>query len=126
MTKLPTNTPKAVITKATGNGATITPTVNKDSVARCGIPAPSPKGRNNIKLVLSPNAVKLLSENRLPAQAHTILYALDQLGGAAKQSDLIDYLDGSDSPLQTVQGATRIVTFYRKKLIEGGYVTIGG
>ena len=39
--------------------------------------------------------------------------------------DLIEALDGDESPLATVQGATRIVTFYRKKLLEVGYIKTG-
>ncbi len=31
------------ITKIVDNGSTVTPTVNKSSIAKCGIPAPSPK-----------------------------------------------------------------------------------
>tara|TARA_B100001989_G_scaffold178035_1_gene128936 strand:+ start:1214 stop:1570 length:357 start_codon:yes stop_codon:yes gene_type:complete len=107
------------------NGATVTPTVDPKSVARCGIPAPAPKGRNNIKLKLAKNAAELLEANPLPAQAQAILFVLDQLGGSAKQSELIEALDADESPLATVQGATRIVTFYRKKLLEVGFITTG-
>ena len=107
------------------NGATVTPTVDPKSVARCGIPAPSAKGRNNIKLTLAKNAAELLEANPLPAQAQAILFVLDQLGGSAKQSELIEALDADESPLATVQGATRIVTFYRRKLIDDGFISTG-
>lgn len=115
----------AKISSPKSNGATVTPTADPKSVARCGIPAPSPKGRNNVKLVLAENAAQLLSEKPLPAQAQAILWMLDQNGGALRQADLIEKLDASDSPLATVQGATRIVTFYRRKLIEAGFITTG-
>ena len=113
------------ISSPKSNGATVTPTADPKSIARCGIPAPAPKGRNNIKLILADNAAELLADNPLPAQAQAILFVLDQLGGAAKQADLIEALDAEDSPLATVQGATRIVTFYRKKLLEVGYIKTG-
>ena len=38
------------ITKIVDNGATVTPTVNKSSIAKCGIPAPSPKGLSLIHI----------------------------------------------------------------------------
>lgn len=115
----------AKISSPKSNGATVTPTADPKSVARCGIPAPSPKGRNNVKLVLSKDAASLLSANPLPAQAQAILWMLDQNGGAMRQADLIEKLDSDESPLATVQGATRIVTFYRRKLIEAGFITTG-
>lgn len=113
------------ISKPQSNGATVTPTADPKSVARCGIPAPSPKGRNNVKLILAADAAEKLAANPLPAQAQAILFVLDQNGGAMRQADLIEALDGDESPLATVQGATRIVTFYRRKLIEAGFVTTG-
>ena len=74
---------------------------------------------------LAKNAAELLEANPLPAQAQAILFVLDQLGGSAKQSELIEALDADESPLATVQGATRIVTFYRRKLIEDGFISTG-
>ena len=56
------------------NGATVTPTADPKSIARCGIPAPAPKGRNNIKLILacllytSPSP-RDLSTSRMPSSA---------------------------------------------------------
>ena len=118
------------VSKPSSNGATVTPTVDPASVARCGVPAPSPKGRNNVKLKLADDVVARLAalEKPLPAQAQAILYELDQLGGSkvgVSQSDLIDRLDSPDSTLSTTQGATRILTFYRKRLIDAGLVTTG-
>ena len=118
---------KSRIGKPTSNGATVTPTVDAASVARCGIPAPSPKGRNNVKLKLADDVLARLAalDKPLPAQAQAVLYELDQLGGSATQSDLIDRLDSDVSTLSTTQGATRILTFYRKRLIDAGLITTG-
>ena len=121
---------KSRIGKPTSNGATVTPTVDAASVARCGIPAPSKNGRNNVKLKLADDVVARLAalDKPLPAQAQAILYELDQLGGSkvgVSQSDLIDRLDSEASTLSTTQGATRILTFYRKRLIEEGLGTTG-
>ena len=112
------------ISKPTTN-ATVTPTVDPKSVARCGIPAPSPKGRNNIKLKLADNAVELLAANPIPAQAQAILFELDKLGGAATQRELIEALASDESSLSTVQTPERILTFYRKKLLDTGLLTVG-
>jgi|TARA_R100001460_G_scaffold1452_2_gene5486 hypothetical protein len=107
--------------------ATVTPTVDAASVARCGIPAPTANGRGNIKLSLAGDAAAKMAalEKPLPAQAQAILYQLDQLGGVATQAELIKALDDKDSVLQTVQGATRIVTFYRKRLLKEKLITAG-
>mgnify|MGYP003137357584 FL=1 len=117
------------ISKPTSNGATETPTANPASIARCGIPAPSANGRGNIKLALVDDVVAKMAalEKPLPAQAQAILYQLDQLGGTATQAELIKALDAKDSVLATTQGATRIVTFYRKRLIEvDKLIKVGG
>ena len=118
------------VKKPTANGATVTPTVDPASVARCGVPAPSPKGRNNVKLKLADDVVARLAalDKPLPAQAQAILYELDQLGGSkvgVSQSDLIDRLDSPASTLSTTQGATRILTFYRKRLLKAKVITNG-
>ena len=115
------------VSKPTANGATVTPTVNPASVARCGVPAPSPKGRNNVKLKLADDVVARLAalDKPLPAQAQAVLYELDQLGGSATQAELIDRLDSDASTLATTQGATRILTFYRKRLLDAGLITRG-
>ena len=115
------------VSKPTANGATVTPTANPASVARCGIPAPSKNGRNNVRLKLADDVLERLAalDKPLPAQAQAILYELDQLGGSATQAELIDRLDSPDSTLATTQGATRILTFYRKRLIDAGLVTTG-
>ena len=115
------------VKKPTANGATVTPTANPASVARCGIPAPSKNGRNNVKLKLADDVVARLAalDKPLPAQAQAILYELDQLGASATQAELIDRLDSDASTLATTQGATRILTFYRKRLIAAGLITTG-
>ena len=115
------------ISKPTSNGATETPTANPKSIARCGVPAPSANGRGNIKLALVDDVVGKMAalEKPLPAQAQAILYELDQLGGSATQSDLIDRLDSEASTLSTTQGAKRIVTFYRKGLLAKGLLVRG-
>ena len=107
--------------------ATVTPTVDKASVARCGIPAPTANGRGNIKLSLAPDAANKMAalEKPLPPQAQAILYTLDQLGGTASQADLIKALEDSDSVLSTVQTSTRILTFYRKRLLKEKLITAG-
>ena len=114
------------ISKPTSS-ATVTPTVDKASVARCGIPAPTANGRGNIKLSLASDAAAKMAalEKPLPAQAQAILYQLDQLGGVATQAELIKALGDKDSVLSTVQGATRIVTFYRKGLLAKGLLKVG-
>ena len=117
------------ISKPTSNGATETPTANPKSIARCGIPAPSANGRGNIKLALVDDVVAKMAalEKPLPAQAQAILYTLDQLGGVATQGELIKALEASDSVLSTVQTTARIVTFYRKRLIEvDKLIKVGG
>jgi len=115
------------VSKPSANGATVTPTADPSSVARCGVPAPSPKGRNNVKLKLADDVVARLAalDKPLPAQAQAVLYELDQLGGSATQAELIDRLDSDVSTLATTQGATRILTFYRKRLIKEGLITTG-
>ena len=107
--------------------ATVTPTVDPASIARCGIPAPTANGRGNIKLSLAADAAAKMAalEKPLPPQAQAILYTLDQLGGTASQADLIKALDDSDSVLSTVQTSTRILTFYRKDLIKKKLITAG-
>ena len=108
------------ISKPTSNGATVTPTVDPESIAKCGIPAPAAKGRNNVKLKIVDDAVAKLGalEKPLPAQAQAILYTLDQLGGEATVSQLLDALGADDSVLATTQSVQRIYTFYRKRLME--------
>ena len=115
------------VKKPTANGATVTPTVDPASVARCGIPAPSKNGRSNVTLKLADDVLARLAalDKPLPAQAQSILYELDQLGGSATQAELIDRLDSPASTLSTTQGATRILTFYRKRLLKAKVITIG-
>ena len=115
------------VSKPSANGATVTPTADPSSVARCGVPAPSPKGRNNVKLKLADDVVARLAalDKPLPAQAQAVLYELDQLGGSATQAELIDRLDSDVSTLATTQGATRILTFYRKRLLKAELITTG-
>ena len=113
------------ISKPTTN-ATVTPTVDPKSVARCGIPAPSPKGRNNVQLKLADDVMDKIAnlEKPLAPQAQAILYTLDQLGGQASQGDLLDALEAEDSTLSTTQPVTRILTFYRAKLIAKGLLAV--
>ena len=107
--------------------ATVTPTVDKASVARCGIPAPTVNGRGNIKLSLADDAAAKMAalEKPLPPQAQAILYTLDQLGGVATQAELIIALGDKDSVLSTVQTTTRILTFYRKRLLKEKLIKAG-
>ena len=84
------------VSKPSSNGATVTPTVDPKSIARCGIPAPSPKGRNNVTLRLAKNA-----------------------------GELLDAMAADDSSLSTVQSPERILTFYRKRLIEADMLIVG-
>ena len=113
------------LSKPSSNGATVTPTADPKSIARCGIPAPSPKGRNNVKLSLAKNAGELLAANPMPAQAQAILFELQKLGGSATQRELLDAMAADDSSLSTVQSPERILTFYRKRLIEADMLIVG-
>lgn len=113
------------LSKPSSNGATVTPTADPKSIARCGIPAPSPKGRNNVKLSLAENAGELLAANPMPAQAQSILFELQKLGGSATTRELLDALAAKDSTLKTVQSPERILTFYRQRLIEADMLIVG-
>jgi len=106
------------VSKPASTGATVTPTADAKSIARCGIPAPSPRGRNNIKLRLAEDAPAKLAANPMPAQAQAILFELQKLGGVATQRELLDALADKDSSLKTVQTPERILTFYRARLLE--------
>ena len=113
------------ISKPSSNGATVTPTADPKSIARCGIPAPSPNGRNNLTLRVADNAAELMKANPIPAQAQAILYELDKLGGVATTRELLDALAAKDSTLKTVQTPERILTFYRQRLIDADMLIAG-
>ena len=107
------------ISKIVANGATVTPTVDKSSIAKCGIPAPSPKGSNNVVYSLADNVFENLKAYPLPAQAQAILYSLDNLGGTATKGEIIkDLKNPETSKLSTTQSVERIWTFYHKRLLN--------
>lgn len=87
-----------------------------------GVPAPTAKGKGagafatrKIKLLEIPEA-----KVKIAPQARIVLEALDDLGGTAAQSEVIDHL--LESGLKTVQTPKRIYTFYRQMLVDNGYI----
>ena len=89
-----------------------------DPAGNSGIPAPAPKGFNGRKVKL---VTKTVENRRLPKQAGIILDTLEALGGEATQEQIVDAL--LDNGLATVQTPKRIYTFYRKMMMEEGYIT---
>ena len=91
-----------------------------DPAGNSGIPAPAPKGFDGRKIKL----VALSKENRrLPNQAVVVLNTLKALGADKKpvtQAELIGAM--LENGLKTVQTPKRIYTFYRKDLLEEGYI----
>lgn len=110
---------KATSTKATVKTASATLKV-VDPAGNSGIPAPAPKGFDGRKIKL----VALSKENRrLPNQAVVVLNTLKALGADKKpvtQAELIAAM--LENGLKTVQTPKRIYTFYRKDLLEEGYI----
>jgi|TARA_B100000900_G_C20579346_1_gene716784 hypothetical protein len=89
-----------------------------DPAGNSGIPAPAPKGFNGRKVKL---LTKVIENRRLPNQAGVILDTLEALGGEASQEQLVDAM--LEQGLSTVQTPKRIYTFYRKMLMEDGFIT---
>jgi hypothetical protein len=118
----------------TNNGATETPTSKgtKSLIGQPGIPRPTKQGANNTTISLTQavldgaknNQLVQLGDKPLPAQAQAIIYELFQLGGKAKQGDLLDALDEPTSSLTTTQGSQRILTFYRGTLLKDKYIEL--
>ena len=63
---------------------------------------------------------KAVPNRKLPAQALIILNTIEALGGSATQSEIVGAL--LENGLKTVQSPKRIYTFYRKDLMEEGYI----
>jgi len=108
---------KATSTKATKAPAKKTALKVVDPAGNSGIPAPAPKGFNGRKVKL---VTKAIENRRIPKQAGVILDTLEALGGTATQEQIVDAL--LDNGLSTVQTPKRIYTFYRKELMEMGFI----
>tara|TARA_B100001250_G_C19578776_1_gene691035 strand:+ start:440 stop:829 length:390 start_codon:yes stop_codon:yes gene_type:complete len=127
-------TNKNELPKPTNNGATETPTSKgtKSLIGQTGIPRPTKHGANNTIVALtkavldgaSNGQLIQLGDKPLPAQAQSIIYELYQLGGKAKQVELLKALDEPTSSLTTTQGSQRILTFYRARLLKDKYITL--
>jgi hypothetical protein len=89
-----------------------------DPAGNSGIPAPAPKGFDGRKVKL---LTKTIENRKLPKQAGIILDTLEALGGTATQQQIVDGL--IENGLATVQTPKRIYTFYRKDLMEDGFIT---
>jgi hypothetical protein len=59
-----------------------------------------------------------VGEDRLPRQARAVLTALRGFKKPVGVNELCAVLDREGSPLETRQGAYRIYTFYRKRLLD--------
>ena len=128
------NTIKSRLPSPTNNGATDTPTSKgtKSLIGQPGIPRPTKQGANNTTIALtqevldgaSKGVLVQLGEKPLPAQAQSILFELQGLGGRATQVKLLEALDSPTSSLTTTQGSQRILTFYRKALLKDGYIKL--
>ena len=111
---------KATSTKATVKSAPAKTALKVvDPAGNSGIPAPAPKGFDGRKIKL---VTKAIENRKLPAQAVIILNTLESLGGTASQSEVVGAL--LDNGLKTVQSPKRIYTFYRKDLMEEGYICL--
>ena len=106
------------ITNPTSNGKAESPTTNPNTINRMGIPAPSKGSSANVKVSLAPNVLELLTSNPLPAQAHCLLLALDNLGGVATKTEILKELD--NTPFSSTQSKDRIWAFYRQRLMAEG------
>lgn len=116
---------KATVKKATFPGASakkvieaVTKVAPVDPAGNSGIPAPAPKGFDGRKVTL---VTKTVPNRKLPAQALVILNTIEALGGTATQSEIVGAM--LENGLKTVQSPKRIYTFYRKDLMEEGYIT---
>ena len=111
------------ITNPTSNGKAESPTTNPSTINRMGIPAPSKGSSANVKVSLAPNVLELLTSNPLPAQAHCLLLALDNLGGVATKTEILKELD--NTPFSSTQSKDRIWAFYRQRLMADGKAYLG-
>ena len=106
------------IKNPTNNGKADSLTTNPNTVNIIGIPAPSKGSSANVKVSLAPNVLELLTSNPLPAQAHCLLLALDNLGGTATKTEILKELD--NTPFSSTQSKDRIWAFYRQRLMGEG------
>lgn len=113
---------KATSTKATKAPAKKTALKVVDPVGNSGIPAPAPKGFDGRKIKL---ITKTIENRKIPLQAQVVLSTLEALGGSATQGELVNALLDPEvgMGLKTVQTPKRIYDFYRKDLLEEGYIT---
>ena len=111
------------ITNPTSNGKAESPTTNPSTINRQGIPAVSSRSSANIKVSLVPNVLDLLTSNPLPAQAHCLLLALDNLGGVATKTEILKELD--NTPFSSTQSKDRIWAYYRQRLMADGKAYLG-
>ena len=109
---------KATSTKVAKAPAKKTALKVVDPAGNSGIPAPAPKGFDGRKVKL---LTKTIENRKLPKQAGIILDTLEALGGTATQQQIVDGL--IENGLATVQTPKRIYTFYRKDLMEDGFIT---
>lgn len=85
------------------------------------IPAPTTTARGGNPTVKKLRNMK--EGDRLPAQAQVILALLDKAKGKSlSQTEVISGLKGQG--LKTVQTPKRIFTFYRKRLVDEGYISV--
>ena len=129
-------TKKIKLPKITDNGGTQTPTSKgiKSLIGQPGIPAQSKNGSNYVNISLTeevlnggPNFNYQLGDNKpLPAQAKAICYHIALLGGVnVKQKDLLKALDDRENGhLVSTQDSDRVLRFYRKRLINEGFITL--
>lgn len=113
---------KATSTKATKAPAKKTALKVVDPAGNSGIPAPAPKGFDGRKIKL---ITKTIENRKIPLQAQVVLSTLEALGGSATQGELVNALLDPEvgMGLKTVQTPKRIYDFYRKDLLEEGYIT---
>lgn len=113
---------KATSTKATKAPAKKTALKVVDPAGNSGIPAPAPKGFDGRKIKL---ITKTIENRKIPLQAQVVLSTLEALGGSATQGELVNALLDPEvgMGLKTVQTPKRIYDFYRKDLMEEGYIT---
>lgn len=65
-------------------------------------------------------------DKKIPPQMATILRVLEEIGGQVDREDLVKNLEtvGEDgqNKLRARQPVERVVAFYQKRLVDGGYV----
>lgn len=86
-------------------------------------PEDATKSRESIMDKRKVTLVKMpAADAKLSTQARVILKALETEGGTLTETQIITQLTAAG--LKTVQTPKRIYTFYRKALVDGGYIKI--